>query len=146
MFTRHHWIAAVMLAALICCVSFGKEAKVETNDQNFLALCKDPEATPEAIEALLKAGADVAARRENGGTALMSAAANNSNPEVIQVLLRAGADSRARRENGWTALMWAARNGHTATAQLLVDCGCDIDAKDSVCLTPPCGHAHSTPK
>ena len=77
---RRHWIAAAMLAALICGVSFGEETKVETNDEKLLALCQDPEATPEAIEALLKAGADVAARRENGGTALMWGA-YNSNPE-----------------------------------------------------------------
>jgi len=57
MITRNHWIAAAMLAALICGTSFGEETKVETNDQRLLALCEDPEATPEAIEAILKAGA-----------------------------------------------------------------------------------------
>ena len=53
-----------MLAVLVCGVSFGEEAKVETNDQKLLALCEDPEATAEAIEALLKAGADVNVRTE----------------------------------------------------------------------------------
>ena len=62
--TRHHWFVAVALVALICGVSFGEEAKVETNDQKLLALCEDPEATAEAIEALLKAGADVNVRTE----------------------------------------------------------------------------------
>ena len=57
--TRHHWIVAAILAVLICGVSFGKDAAVETNDQKLLARCMDPAATPKAIEALLKAGADI---------------------------------------------------------------------------------------
>ena len=69
MITRNHWIAAAVLAALICGVSFGEEAKVETNDQKLLALCKDPKATPEAIEALLKAGANAKVKDKKGKTA-----------------------------------------------------------------------------
>ena len=76
---RHHWFVAAILAALICGVSFGEEDKVETNDQKLLALCKKPKATTEAIEALLKAGADIKARDKDGFTPLMWAAVNNKN-------------------------------------------------------------------
>ena len=100
MITRNHWIAAAMLAALICGVSFGEEAEVETNDRKLLALCKDPEATPEVIETLLKAGADIEARGEFGLTTLIRASAKNPNPEVIETLLKAGADIEARDEDG----------------------------------------------
>ena len=99
-----------MLAALICGTSFGEEAKVETNDEKLLALCKDPEATTEAIEALLKAGADVAARDEYGRTPLMYAAMKNKNPEVIEVLLKAGADAKAHDKEGKIALDHAKEN------------------------------------
>ncbi len=61
---RRHWVAAAMLAALLCGVSFGEEAKVETIDEKLLALCWDPEAMPEVIESLLKAGADVNVRTD----------------------------------------------------------------------------------
>ena len=47
---KHHWIVAASLAALTCGVSFGEEAKVETNDQKLLALCQEPKATTEAID------------------------------------------------------------------------------------------------
>jgi len=101
--TRHHWFVAAMLAVLVCGASFGEEAKVETNDQKLLALCEDPEATTEAIEALLKAGADVDARDERDRTPLMGAAHWNKNPTVIEFLLKAGADAKLKDNNGKTA-------------------------------------------
>ena len=107
---RRHWIVAAILAALICGVSFGEEAEVETNDQKLLALCIDPEATPEAIEALLKAGADVAARDKDGKTPLILAAWDNKNPEVIEVLLKAGANAKAKDKKGKTAVDHAKDN------------------------------------
>ena len=67
---RRHWVAAAMLAVVTCGVSFGEEAKVEKNDMKFLALCKDPNATPQAIEALIKAGANANAKDKEGKTAL----------------------------------------------------------------------------
>ena len=99
-----------MLAALICGVSFGEEAKVETNDQKLLALCMDPEATPEAIEALLKAGENIEARDKDGRTPLIWAARHNNNPEVIEALLKAGANARAKDKEGKTAVDYAKDN------------------------------------
>ena len=56
---------------------------------------------------LLKSGADLAARNNVGGTALMYAARNNSNPEVIVTLLKAGADAKAKSNAGKTAFDYA---------------------------------------
>ena len=81
------WIAAEVLAALTCGLSFGEEAEAETTNEKLFALCKDPKTTPEAIEAILKAGADIEARAESGVTPLFFAAAFNSNPEMIETLL-----------------------------------------------------------
>ena len=62
------------------------------------------------ISVLLKAGADLKARDEDGLTSLMWASGHNENPEVISVLLKAGADLKARDEGGLRSLLWAA--GH----------------------------------
>ena len=51
-------------------------------------------ATVDDVTACLAAGADVAARNENGGTPLYIAARNNENPAVIEALLVAGACRR----------------------------------------------------
>ena len=62
---------------------------------------------PEVLALLLKSGARINARANDGSTPLICAAAYNPNKEVISVLLKNGAhiDDRA---NGWTALMCAA--------------------------------------
>ena len=56
---------------------------------------------PESIQALLKAGADVMARNEDGLTPLHDAA-EYATPESIQVLLKAGADAKAKSQHGIT--------------------------------------------
>ena len=55
--------------------------------EKLLALCKEPKATTETIESLLKAGADIEARNKIGRTPLMFAAVGNKNPKMIESLL-----------------------------------------------------------
>ena len=66
--------------------------------------------TPEEIQAIIEAGADLNARGDHGQTPLMEAAKRTAKPEVISILLEAGADVNARRPDGKTALMMFARN------------------------------------
>ena len=83
------------------------------------------------IATLLKAGADIEARDNDGMTALMYAAANNRNPEVITSLLKAGADVNAQSRYGVTALMYAANNKNPAVITTLLKAGADIEARDN---------------
>ena len=66
----------------------------------------------DTAKALLEAGADLEAKNNNGGTALMLAALNG-NTDTAKALLEAGADLEAKNNNGGTALMSAAQQGHT---------------------------------
>jgi ankyrin repeat protein len=87
--------------------------------------------SPEAVQVLLAAGADLEARDEDGGTALMYAASFSEDPKVAQVLLDAGADLEARSELGWTPLMVAASFSESSdVVQTLLNAGADASPKD----------------
>jgi len=69
---RNMLIASLLLLSLgtMHVYADGVGIEGETPDQELLALCKTPEATPEAIETLLKAGANVKAKDKKGKTAI----------------------------------------------------------------------------
>ena len=79
-------------------ISLGEWLKGKSKSKKLCYLCMNPAAIPEAIEALLNAGANIEAKDHQGSTPVMWAARWNKNPEVIEVLLKAGAYSRARGE------------------------------------------------
>ncbi len=91
--------------------------------------------TPDAVRALLRAGADPHAwhawraptwysSSDSDGTPLHFAA-SNPNPEVAAVLLEAGADVNARSLNGRTPLHNAAGNPNSAVLAVLLEAGAD---------------------
>jgi len=80
------------------------------------------------IKLLLREGADVNARDNEGWTPLLLAAAGG-HTAVAVALLAAGADTRARDNRGWTALHWAATRQDTKLATLLLAAGADTRAR-----------------
>ena len=93
---------------------------------------------PAVIEALLAAGADVAARDYQDITVLAWAAFGNPNPAVIEALLAAGAEVDARRDNGQTPLHDAAEqsNENPAVIEALLLAGAELEARDEDGVTP----------
>lgn len=75
------------------------------------------------------------ARRDNGVTALMSAAYVGAR-HLVDDLIRRGTDVETRDANGYTALMYAANGGHDEVVAALVDAGADVDARDRQGSTP----------
>ncbi len=73
---------------------------------------------PDAIRALVSAGAQVNLANNTGFTALHRAAEAGST-EAAQALLELGADKTLRHGGGFTASQVAMENGHTALAELL---------------------------
>lgn len=96
----------------------------EASSRRFFELVKTTDTA--AVEAALRAGADVNARDEYGQTPLMYAASQSESPQMLELLLRAGADVNARSDAGWTALMYAARDAQNLDkVVLLMNAGAD---------------------
>jgi hypothetical protein len=92
---------------------------------------------PGVISALVKAGADVNARSNDGATPLHFAAANNSASEAVSQLLKAGAKANARDKDGRTPLHLAAQNNaNPEMTELLLEAGADAKAKDASGMRP----------
>ena len=78
-------------------------------------------------QALLDAGANPDATRDDGTTALMAAAVKGY-PEVAKALLAAGANPNAARDDGFTVLMWATQEGRPEIAKMLLAAGANPNA------------------
>ncbi len=105
-------------------------------------------ADPAVVKVLLDAGADIAARDENGATPLhlatveenpLNRSPDSESPHVLAALLAAGADLSARDGNGDTPLLAALRRtrrleredpGLTKAVRTLLEAGTDPDARD----------------
>lgn len=86
------------------------------------------------VKALLKAGADVAARDERQYNALMCAVYNadldRGFPEVVQALIDAGADIETKITYGIRPLMLAAGAGEAGVVQVLLKAGVESKARN----------------
>ena len=84
---------------------------------------------------LIKKGADVNAKNQQGWTRL-GFAVTNGDKETAELLIEKGADMNAKDDVGMTPLHVAARKGHKEIAKLLIAEGADVNTKDENSLTP----------
>jgi ankyrin repeat protein len=110
---------------LICASSLNRKSMMSLKipEQNFVSIIQD----------LVKAGADVNAKRKYHGESALIEAADQGHTEIVKALLAAGADVNAKTKvDELTPLINAARHGHTEIAKLLIAAGADVNAKDRI--------------
>lgn len=84
----------------------------------------------DAVQKLLKKGAEVDMVDKGGYSAMMLAASNNFS-SIVELLVQHGADvNRIENSNGWTALIWAAKQGHDETVRVLMNHQADKTIRD----------------
>src|SRR5262245_356538 len=83
----------------------------------------------QAVDRLIKAGANVRAANREGMTALAMACLDGD-LRIIERQLVAGADPKASGPNGETLLMFAARNGRVDVLKRLLSAGADVNARE----------------
>ena len=85
---------------------------------------------PEALNAFIKAGADVNAKENGGSTPLIIAVQHNSE-EVTNALIKAGADVNAKNNDGSTPLMVAVYfDKSSGIVNALIEASADVNAKN----------------
>ena len=83
------------------------------------------------VKEMIAAGADVNARDNDDGTALIRtawASFRDSHIEIVKALIVAGADVNARTKVGNTALMMVTGPDQTKIVETLIDAGADVNA------------------
>ena len=95
-------------------------------DNNKQLLVKSYQGDFQAVQSLLKAGADVNYQDRYGRTALMRTA----RIEIVRSLLKAGADVNIQTDLGRTALMMASGEGHLEIVVALLKAGADVNHQD----------------
>jgi cytohesin len=90
----------------------------------------------EAVEALLKAGAEPNTAERWWGRKPLHLAAEAGHTEVIDALLDGGAEIEAGMPDGETPLHWAVLTGPLQAMRKLVEAGADPNAKDHSGKTP----------
>jgi len=128
---------------LLTCPECGKELSLEAETcascgadlRNKLIIAAGM-GQPEIVGELLRAGADVNARAEDGCTALILAC-RQGHTDVVRTLLECGAEAEIMDGYGWTALMWAAAStGDPEATKLLLEHGADLETRDQYGATP----------
>ncbi len=92
--------------------------------------------SPRVIAALVKLGVDVNQKDVYGNTALHFACSHNPNIDAVRKLIELNARVDERDNDGETALFSAARHGYYEIADLLIQHGLSVNAKNRDGRTP----------
>lgn len=121
-----------LMGAIVCGGSYFEHHFYRTGADilALLSLLKPNSECKQIVDMLIKAGADVNARNNDGKTPLMLAAECNTS-DVVDMLIKAGADVNAQDNERKTPLMKAVEwNQDSAVTEILIKSWADVNARD----------------
>lgn len=108
----------------------GADVSARNDDGRTALILAARNASPEVVQALIEAGADVNAGTTASKKTAVMGAARKGHTEIVRILTEAGADVDSRDQNGRTALMVASKQGYHEIMTLLIDNGATVDTND----------------
>ena len=122
------FVVAVILLAFV------SSAFASLNDDLIQAV-QNKYTSPKRIQSLIKSGADINARDDEGYTVLTLAVIRTGNIKAIKALIDSGADVNARHDD-LTALMFAAQlSNNPEVIKTLINGGADPNSQDNNGMT-----------
>jgi ankyrin repeat protein len=91
---------------------------------------------PQAVRALVEAGASVNRQDNERGATPLIHAAENGHTEIVKLLLKSGADPRIQLTSGRTFLHAAVGGGSLEIVHFALDAGIEVNCKSDDGLTP----------
>jgi ankyrin repeat protein len=115
-------VLTTMLMLPSCMTASSKRNLVSSKREQSPLISASIKGEAETVRVLLSGGADVNAKNDSGGTALMLASYTGE-AETVRALLSGGADVNARDDDGVTALKLAKLKNHNEIVQILKQAG-----------------------
>ncbi len=126
-------IAAVCMAVL-CLPGYSDPTPEQVKERTEMLLQALKTNDVERAKVCIKLGADMNAKDNVGGTALMWAASRGYK-DIAELLIKSGADVNAKNNNGRTALESEIINKKKDVAEMLIKAGANVNATDNEGLT-----------
>lgn len=123
-------VAAGNTDEALALIASGADVNAEQSDGTTALLYAIHYGYKDLVMALLEAGADATHENEYGAST-MSEAAMLGDVDILRALLVNDANADWRNPEGETALMIAARSGNIPYAELLIQYGADVNAKEN---------------
>ena len=118
-------------------INHGADVNTQNKDNVTALMITCRKGNMDAINALLKAGADPSIIDANGASCLHHASDGDCRKEVLQTLIDCGVDVNIKSKKNETVLMIACQKGNTDAIDALLNAGADpksIDANGASCL------------
>jgi len=126
------WFGNTPLLALL--LEKGADAKAVVGQESVLMMAAHG-GHLEAVEILLKAGAELAFHSRDGESAL-TYAIKGQNLEIVRFLLKQGAPVKSQDTGGFSPLFAALESGQPEFVRLLLEAGAEAEVRDSDQETP----------